>query len=40
MKEWDSVAAVVLLSGYSEIPRLGIKFENIGAADKETNEPE
>ena len=40
LKEWDSVAAVVLLSGYSEIPRLGIKFENIEVTRSEINEPE
>jgi len=38
MRGWDSVAAVVFLSGYSEIPRLGIKLQNIESADKEIEE--
>jgi cell division GTPase FtsZ len=32
---WDRVAAAVLLSGYSEIPRLGVKLRNSGEKEKE-----
>ncbi len=31
---WDSIAAAVLLSGYTEIPRLGVKLQNAAGTDR------
>jgi cell division GTPase FtsZ len=43
IRGWDSVAAAVLLSGYSEIPRLGVKLRNMGETEEQgedrTEEP-
>ena len=33
IRGWDSVAAMVLLSGYSEIPRLGVKLQSMAASE-------
>jgi len=33
IRGWDSVAAAVLLSGYSEIPRLGVKLQSMPATE-------
>ncbi|MEE8372609.1 MAG: hypothetical protein V3R87_02585, partial [Dehalococcoidia bacterium] len=32
IRGWDSVAGVVMLSGYSEIPRLGIKLKSMAGS--------
>jgi cell division GTPase FtsZ len=38
IKGWDSVAGMVLLSGYTEIPRLGIKLQKTKSPDKKVEE--
>jgi cell division GTPase FtsZ len=40
IRGWDSVAAMVLLSGYSEIPRLGVKLQKIEVEDMSKGEEE
>jgi len=38
IRGWDSVAAAVLLSGYSEIPRLGVKLRSMGETEEQGEE--
>ena len=38
IKGWDSVAGMVLLSGYTEIPRLGLSLQNTKMPDKKKKE--
>jgi cell division GTPase FtsZ len=38
IRGWDSVAAMVLLSGYTEIPRLGVKAQRLEKVEKEIGE--